>query len=340
MFGLFLLFLVRAQLVTAKNDFSIPFFIFAHCKITAVLACLPGLKPKLIFMLLSMTGYGRVSHPFKDKTINVELRSLNSKYTDIRAKIPQNYREKEHDLRKLISDRVHRGKIEVNIEVASDSGDEEYGLNEPLFRKYHRELSRLSSELNIPDGDMLQAILRLPSVVATAADSIDEEEWAAMKTALNATIEKFTAFRTAEGNAMKEDLQLRVDNIANLLHQLDPEEEERVAKLRQRMRQSLEEHLGKDKVDDSRFEQEILFYLEKIDITEEKVRLEQHCKYFIEELNKKQPLKGRKLSFISQEMGREINTMGAKAYSSSIQKLVVEMKDELEKIKEQVANTV
>ena len=139
---------------------------------------------------------------------------------------------------------------------------------------------------------------------------------------------------------MKADLQMRVTRIMDLLSQLNPEEEERVTKLRQRMRQSLEEHLGKDKVDDSRFEQEILFYLEKIDITEEKVRLEQHCKYFIEELNKEQPLKGRKLSFISQEMGREINTMGAKAYSSNIQKLVVEMKDELEKIKEQVANTV
>jgi uncharacterized protein (TIGR00255 family) len=291
-------------------------------------------------MLLSMTGYGRVSHPFKDKTIHVELRSLNSKYTDIRVKIPQNYREKEHALRKIISDRVHRGKIEVAIEVASDSGAEEFGLNEALFRKYHQELNRLSTELNIPDGDMLQAILRLPSVVSTSADNIDDQEWKAVLEGLDLAIEKFTGFRTAEGNAMKADLQMRVTRIMDLLSQLNPEEEERVTKLRQRMRQSLEEHLGKDKVDDSRFEQEILFYLEKIDITEEKVRLEQHCKYFIEELNKEQPLKGRKLSFISQEMGREINTMGAKAYSSNIQKLVVEMKDELEKIKEQVANTV
>lgn len=287
-----------------------------------------------------MTGYGRVTHPFNDKTINVEIRSLNSKYTDIRAKIPQNYREKEHDLRKIITDKAYRGKIEITIEVESASGDEDYGLNEALFRKYHSELSRLSKELNIPDGDMLQAILRLPSVVTTAADSIDEEEWAEVSKAVAAALKKFTAFRTAEGEAMKGDLELRVNNIMVLLSKLDPEEEERVTKLRQRMRQSLEEHMGKDKVDDSRFEQEILFYLEKIDINEEKVRLEQHCKYFLEELQKQQPLKGRKLSFISQEMGREINTMGAKAYSSNIQKLVVEMKDELEKIKEQVANTV
>lgn len=287
-----------------------------------------------------MTGYGRVTHPFNDKTINVEIRSLNSKYTDIRAKIPQNYREKEHDLRKIITDKAYRGKIEITIEVESASGDEDYGLNEALFRKYHSELSRLSKELNIPDGDMLQAILRLPSVVTTAADSIDEEEWAEVSKAVAAALKKFTAFRTAEGEAMKGDLELRTNNIMALLSKLDPEEEERVTKLRQRMRQSLEEHMGKDKVDDSRFEQEILFYLEKIDINEEKVRLEQHCKYFLEELQKQQPLKGRKLSFISQEMGREINTMGAKAYSSNIQKLVVEMKDELEKIKEQVANTV
>ncbi|WP_246141580.1 YicC/YloC family endoribonuclease [Phaeodactylibacter luteus] len=291
-------------------------------------------------MLLSMTGYGRVSNSFDDKVINVEVRSLNSKYTDIRVKIPQNYKEKEHELRKIVSDKALRGKIEITIEVETGNGGDEYGLNEALFRRYHQELSRLTNELQIPTADMLQAILRLPNVVGAAADTIDDKEWAAVHKTVDGALAKFTEFRTVEGNALKEDLLLRVNNIASLLARLDPEEEERITKLRQRMRQSLEEHLGKDKVDDNRFEQEILFYLEKIDITEEKVRLEQHCKYFIEELEKQQPLKGRKLSFISQEMGREINTMGAKAYSSNIQKLVVEMKDELEKIKEQVANTV
>lgn len=291
-------------------------------------------------MLLSMTGYGRVSNSFDDKVINVEVRSLNSKYTDIRVKIPQNYKEKEHELRKIVSDKALRGKIEITIEVETGNGGDEYGLNEALFRRYHQELSRLTNELQIPTADMLQAILRLPNVVGAAADTIDDKEWAAVHKTVDGALAKFTEFRTVEGNALKGDLLLRVNNIASLLSRLDPEEEERITKLRQRMRQSLEEHLGKDKVDDNRFEQEILFYLEKIDITEEKVRLEQHCKYFIEELEKQQPLKGRKLSFISQEMGREINTMGAKAYSSNIQKLVVEMKDELEKIKEQVANTV
>ncbi len=291
-------------------------------------------------MLLSMTGYGRVTQVFGDKTISVELRSLNSKYTDIRAKIPQNYKEKEHELRKIITDRVHRGKIELVIDVQSAQGDDEYGLNQALFRKYYRELRQLSEELQIESGDMLQAILRIPNVVSSEADSIDEQEWKAVLQALDAALEKFQSFRTAEGSAMEEDMIKRVDNIMELLQQLDPHEQERVDQLRQRMHKNLEDYLGKDKVDENRFEQEIMYYLEKIDITEEKVRLEQHCKYYKEELAKKQPLKGRKLSFISQEMGREINTMGAKAYSSNIQRLVVGMKDELEKIKEQVANSV
>lgn len=287
-----------------------------------------------------MTGYGRVSHAYGEKAINVEIRSLNSKYTDVRVKLPQNYREKESDVRRLIADRVERGKVDLAIDVNSHNGDDDYGLNEALFRKYHRELSKLSAELHIPSGDMLQAILRLPNVVATAADRIAEEEWAAVMKALNAAIDSFEKFRMAEGGAMEEDLRLRVGIILDLLGRLDPREEERVTRLRQRMHQNLEEYLGKDKIDENRFEQEILFYLEKIDITEEKVRLEQHCKYFIEELDKDKHSKGRKLSFISQEMGREINTMGAKAYSSEIQRLVVGMKDELEKIKEQVANSV
>jgi uncharacterized protein (TIGR00255 family) len=291
-------------------------------------------------MLLSMTGYGRVAHSYSDKTISIELRSLNSKYTDIRAKIPQNYKEKEPELRKMVTDRVHRGKIEVVIDVQSAQGDNEYGLNTALFRKYYRELKQLSDELGIEGSDIMQSILRIPNVVTAAADSIDEQEWKEVLKALNMAMDKFEQFRKTEGAAMEQDMTARVQTIQELLSQLDPFEQERVDLLRQRMYKNLEEYMGKDKVDENRFEQEILFYLEKIDITEEKVRLEQHCKYYQEELQKKTPLKGRKLSFISQEMGREINTMGAKAYSSNIQRIVVSMKDELEKIKEQVANSV
>lgn len=291
-------------------------------------------------MLLSMTGYGRKAVNFRGKNITIELRSLNSKFTDIRLKIPQNYKEKEHELRKLLSDRVERGKLDLTIDIKSVNGDDEYGLNQSLFKKYYKELSQLAEDLKMPSSDIMQAILKLPNVVAAEEASIDEEEWNAVLEALDGAIKNFIKFRTDEGQAMEQDLRTRTNNILNHLGQLDPFEKERVNKLRQRLYQNLEEYLGKDKIDENRFEQEIIFYLEKIDVTEEKVRLEQHCNYFIQELDKKVVQKGRKLSFISQEMGREINTLGAKAYSSDIQKLVVCMKDELEKIKEQVANSV
>ena len=291
-------------------------------------------------MLLSMTGYGRLTNKLQDKDITVEIRSLNSKYTDMRLKIPQNYKEKEAEMRKIVTERVERGKIDLLIEVRSLQGDDSYGLNFPLFKKYYRELSKLAEELDMPKGDLMQAILKLPNVVSTDEEAIDEEEWKAVLETLNGAIDKFDKFRQDEGGAMETDLQLRIENILAYLEELDPFEQGRVTRLRQRLHQNLQEYLGKDKVDENRFEQEILFYLEKIDVTEEKVRLEQHCKYFLEELAKDVTLKGRKLSFITQEMGREINTLGAKAYSSDIQKVVVRMKDELEKIKEQVANSV
>ncbi len=291
-------------------------------------------------MLLSMTGYGRASLRYKDKVITVEVRSLNSKYTDLRLKLPQNYREKEADLRKIITDKVERGKIDFSLEIISPHGDEEYSLNIPLFKKYHDELSKLVQDLNMSEGDLLQSILKLPNVVSTEAQTLDEEEWTHILSTIKEAFEKFYQFRVAEGKAMEEDLRSRVSAIEQLLQQMDPFEAERVTKLRQRLYQNLEEYLGKENIDENRFEQEIMFYLEKIDINEEKVRLSQHCKYFTEELDKKISIKGRKLSFISQEIGREINTMGAKAYSHDIQRIVVSMKDELEKIKEQVANSV
>ncbi len=287
-----------------------------------------------------MTGYGRVSTSFKEKTISIEIRSLNSKYTDIRLKTPQNYKEKETYFRKTLTERLQRGKIEMVLEIKSLQGDEGYGLNAPLFKKYYKELKALNSELGISNGDLVPSILRLPNVVASAEEDIDENEWSTVQDVLKSTLDKFDSFRKEEGNAMENDLVKRVSNISKLLKDIDPHEKERTDNLRQRLHQKLEEHLGKDKIDENRFEQEILFYLEKFDITEEKVRLAQHCKYFKEEIDKQVMIKGRKLSFISQEIGREINTLGAKAYSSTIQRLVVEMKDELEKIKEQVANSV
>lgn len=291
-------------------------------------------------MLLSMTGYGRASNRFQDRTITVEVRSLNSKFTDLRMKLPQSYKEKEQDLRKMVTSAAERGKIDLAVDVKSESGDGEFALNQPLFKKYYRELSDLKSELTMPEGDLLQAILRLPNVVANADDDLSEAEWTVLKSTTLEALEQFTNFRKEEGAAMEIDCRLRVNNIMADLETLDPFEANRVTTIRTRMLKNMEEYVGKDNIDANRFEQEILYYLEKIDVTEEKVRLAQHCKFFLEELDKNTTQKGRKLSFIGQEMGREINTLGSKANSSDIQRIVVRMKDELEKIKELVANSV
>ncbi len=291
-------------------------------------------------MVLSMTGFGRAEASYSNKEILVEIRSLNSKFTDIRLKIPQNYKEKEVPLRKLVSENVERGKIEVSMEIRSPEGDEDFSLNVPLFKRYFKELSKLSGEFGITSEGLVPAILRLPNVVGADVGTLNPEEWAQAQIAILNAVKAFNKFRSDEGKAMENDLRLRINNIQTYLGEIPPFEKERVVKLRERLMKNLEENFSKEKVDQNRFEQEVIYYLEKMDITEEKVRLGQHCKYFIEQVDAKDAQKGRKLSFISQEIGREINTLGAKAYSSDIQRLVVKMKDDLEKIKEQVANAV
>ncbi len=292
-------------------------------------------------MLLSMTGYGRSSRTFGDKTVTIEIRALNSKMTDIRFKMPSNYKEKEIDLRRILTEKVERGKIDMSIYVKSMTGEDEYVMNHDLFRRYYKELSQLKAELGIEHGDVLQAILRLPNVLGSDEDTVQEEQWQATLDAINEALVDFNSFRLTEGGAMEKDLRLRVDIIARLLTEVEPYETERVTKLRQRMKHNLDEFMGKENVDKNRFEQEVLFYLEKIDVTEEKVRLGQHCKYFVETVNDtKSASKGKTLNFITQEIGREINTLGSKAYSANIQHLVVQMKDELEKMKELIANLV
>lgn len=291
-------------------------------------------------MLMSMTGYGRASSVYEGKTITVEVRSLNSKLLDTRFKIPQTFKDREPEMRKIVTERALRGKIDVSIDIKSSNGDGEYALNQNLFKKYYSELMELSKTLEMPKTDVMQAILRIPNVIATDIDEIDEEEWNAVKGTLQSALDNFMKFRNTEGKAMEEDCQLRTKNIVNLLEEVAPFESQRVDRLRSKINKHMEEYVGKDNIDANRFEQEILYYLEKIDITEEKVRLAQHCKYFNEVLDMADIQKGRKLSFISQEMGREINTLGSKANSSDIQRIVVQMKDELEKIKEQVANSV
>jgi uncharacterized protein (TIGR00255 family) len=292
-------------------------------------------------MLLSMTGYGRATSTFSDKSITIEVRALNSKMTDIRFKMPFNYKEKEIELRRILTEQAERGKIDVSINIRSLSGEDDFALNHELFKKYYKELKGLTAELNMPADDLLSAILRLPNIVGTDEEGVQDDEWEISHKTLLEALEEFKKFRLTEGGAMERDLHDRVANILQLLQDIVPHEKERIVKLRQRLRQNLDEFLGKENIDENRFEQEVLFYLEKIDVTEEKVRLEQHCRYFVDTLkDKKNTSKGRTLNFITQEIGREINTLGSKAYSSDIQHLVVQMKDELEKIKELVANLV
>jgi uncharacterized protein (TIGR00255 family) len=201
-------------------------------------------------------------------------------------------------------------------------------------------LSSLTAELKIPDGDMLTALLRIPNVINSPSGEMDEEEWLTMCEVVNRALDHLKVFRKQEGKVLEADLRLRLTNIMLLLKEVAPFEQERFTRMRDRIRNNMEEGIGKENLDPNRFEQEILFYLEKMDMSEEKMRLEQHCKYFLEQLDGKQESLGRTLNFISQEIGREINTLGAKAYDADIQRIVVQMKDELEKIKEQIANVL
>ena len=288
-----------------------------------------------------MTGYGRVVRAFGETKITIEVRALNSKLTDIRFKMPMNYKEKEIDLRRTITEQAERGKIDVNINVESLSGEGAFIINHELFKRYHAELTQLKKELGIESGDILQAIARLPNVAGGEDTPLSDEQWAETEATLNETLKEFTNFRLKEGEAMEKDLRLRNKNILEKLDDVKKFEGGRMEKMRQRMRQNLDEYMNKENVDENRFEQEVLFYLEKIDITEEKVRLAQHIRFLEDTLNdKKNTSKGKTLNFIAQEMGREINTLGSKAYSADIQHVIVAMKDELEKMKEMIANVV
>ncbi len=287
-----------------------------------------------------MTGYGRASGTYQSKTISVEVRTLNSKLTDLKIRFPGEYKEKEIEIRKLILDHAERGKIDLNIDAQANDGTAQINLNEALFRGYFRELSRIAADLNMPSGDLIPAILRIPNIVNQNNGELDEAEWEAVAKTMEAALDNLKKFRKQEGKALAKDLRQRVGNILALMGGIEPFEHVRIQKMKEKLRANLADNLGSENVDQNRFEQEILFYLEKMDVTEEKVRLENHCQYFLETMDKLDQAHGRTLAFISQEMGREINTLGAKAYDAEIQRLVVQMKDELEKVKEQLANVL
>ncbi len=285
-----------------------------------------------------MTGYGRAVEEIGSKTIVVEVKSLNSKFLDLKVRLSQGYRSKEMPIRKLVTDIVRRGKVDVQIEVKDSSPSMVF--DKELFAAYYKELKEVTTSLDIKDSvDFVQAISRFPNVVSAGVEEVSDEEWKGFSKVLRKALDKFIEYRLDEGASIEKDFRLRVLNISTLLEQIEPFEEERIVRLRERFRNQLEELTTA--VDENRFEQELIYYIEKLSLSEEKVRLRQHCEYFLTQLDDpKDKIKGRTLNFISQEMGREINTLGSKANSADIQKIVVQMKDELEKIKEQVANAL
>lgn len=284
----------------------------------------------------SMTGFGRASGIFGTKNFSVDIRSLNGKTTDIRCRFPSGYKEKEIEIRKIVMDGAMRGKLEFTLNLDAEGGNEQYVLNKPLFKNYYNELRAIQEELGMEETDLMQAIIKIPNVIDIQQTEITDEEWTITKQTIEKALQALDRFRLEEGAAMSDDLLSRVNSIESNLEKVTPFEEDRIVRLRDKLKRNLENI----SVDENRYEQEILFYLEKLDINEEKVRLSQHCQYFREILENNQAEKGKKLGFIAQEMGREINTLGAKAQDSDIQQLVVLMKDDLEKIKEQIANIV
>jgi len=290
-------------------------------------------------MLVSMTGYGKAEVEFGTKKIIAEIRSLNSKQLDLSVKLPSIYREVEMDIRAAVSQQLVRGKVDFQVMYEDSAESSAVPINTDVFASYYNQLVQLSGKHSIPLGNepLLQTILRLPDVLKVQKDETSEEEWAAIRALTNKVLDQIVKFRIQEGGVLEKDIVMRVNLILGLLDKVEPFEKQRIVDIRTRLADNLN-GLSKDlKLDSDRFEQEVIYYLEKLDITEEKVRLRNHCKYFIDTVNLNEPV-GRKLGFIAQEMGREINTLGSKANNADIQKIVVMMKDELEKIKEQSLN--
>jgi len=291
-------------------------------------------------MIKSMTGYGKAEMEVNNKKITIEIKSLNSKQIDINTRTPALYREKDIEIRKVISDKLIRGKVDFNIYVENLGEESNSKINEPILKSYFHDLQRVSEGLGLPvDQTTLQAAMRLPDVVKTEYETLDEQEWEAIYKNILSAIDDIESFRVKEGLALEADILSNVKSIHALLSEIEPFEKQRIETLKARFSDNLETLRLNGNVDENRFEQELIFYLEKLDINEEKVRLTNHCEYFYETAALDES-SGKKLGFISQEIGREINTIGSKANESNIQRVVVQMKDHLERVKEQLLNVL
>jgi TIGR00255 family protein len=288
-----------------------------------------------------MTGYGKAVVAYKEKKINVEVKSLNSKSLDLSARIAPLYREKEMEIRRLLAQKLERGKVDFSLWVEKESIVDATPINAALVENYYKQIKAISASTGIPEPeDWFTTLLRLPDVTAkTEVEVLDDEEWEVAQQAINEAIEKLTEFRKQEGAALQKKFTEKIDNIANLLKSIEPFEKSRVPKIREKIIDGLKQIPEVD-YDKNRLEQELIYYIEKLDINEEKQRLTNHLKYFHETMKESGHGVGKKLGFIAQEMGREINTTGSKSNQAEMQNIVVKMKDELEQIKEQVLNAL
>lgn len=288
-------------------------------------------------MIRSMTGYGKAMCDLPGKKITIEIKSLNSKQFDWNSKIPLLYREWELEMKSIVAKKLERGKVDFYLSIENTDGSASYSLDEDRIKKYYSQLLDLSKGLKTPQSDILQLVMRLPDVIKTEKEELKEDEWQAIGSTINIAMDELDAFRKEEGKILENDFKERINKIISLLDQIEPYEQERINHLKERIRKNLFEFIDKEKIDQNRFEQELFYYIEKIDITEEKVRLKKHVDYFLDTLKDPEP-PGKKLGFVTQEIGREINTLGSKANNFNIQAIVVQMKDELEKVKEQLLN--
>ena len=285
-------------------------------------------------MILSMTGFGRSEGVFEGKKLTIDVKSLNSKSFDLNIKMPLRYKEKEFEIRKMLNDRILRGKVDCYINIESLDHSSDVNINQDLVTSYIDELKKIAGDG--PDFEYLKMAIRMPDVISSKADVRSEDEWIFLIEILNESLTKFENFRTTEGVILQDELERNIRKIETFLSQVEPYEDVRMDSVKERYRKSLNEF---DQIDETRFYQEMAYYTEKLDIAEEKVRLTQHLKYYLEVMVNEN-FNGKKLGFISQEIGREINTLGSKANHAEIQKLVVMMKDDLEKIKEQTLNVL
>lgn len=291
-------------------------------------------------MIQSMTGYGKATAVFEGKKINVEIKSLNSKALDLSTRIAPLYREKEMEIRNLLSQKLERGKVDFMLWIEKDATDSATPINAAILESYYKQISAISNTTDIPlPSDWFPTLLRLPDVLnKVEIQELSDEEWEVVNNTIHEALNHLIDFRVQEGAALEKKFNEKLDNIAALLESIKSYEEERVQRIKERITDALEKIIGVD-YDKNRLEQELIYYIEKLDINEEKQRLANHLKYFRETMNDGHG-QGKKLGFIAQEMGREINTTGSKSNHAEMQKIVVRMKDELEQIKEQVLNVM